>query len=402
MPAQQRHKTKYPGVYYIKGKSVAFNKTEKIFYITYRKDGKQIHEKAGRQFQDDMTAARAAQKRARRIAGDELSNKARREAERTKKTAEAEKWTVNRLFEAYIENRPQNKARAVDTLRYEKHLKGLFGNKEPRELAPLDVDRLRINLLKNLSAQTVKHVLNLLTWIINFGVKKNLCPGITFHISKPTVNNLRTEDLTASQLKALLKAIDEDSNVQIKNMMLLALYSGMRRGELFKLKWEHIDFERGFITLVDPKGGPEQKIPLNDAAKKVLKDHPRPLFRSKGAKRKTFQSPFVFPGQGGNQRASAQAGVNKIKKAAGLPNDFRPLHGLRHAYASMLASSGQVDLYTLQRLLTHKDSRMTMRYAHLRDQTLKRASDVAAKIIETANTADEDKGNKAVNLHDQR
>jgi hypothetical protein len=68
----------------------------------------------------------------------------------------------------------------------------------------------------------------------------------------------------------------------------------------------------------------------------------------------------------------------------------------------MLASSGQVDLYTLQRLLTHKDSRMTQRYAHLRDETLKRASDVAAEIIETANTVDEDKGNKVVNLHDQR
>jgi hypothetical protein len=55
MPAQKRHKTKYPSVYYIKGKEVGSNKTEKIYYIMYRKDGKQIHEKAGRQYQDDMT-----------------------------------------------------------------------------------------------------------------------------------------------------------------------------------------------------------------------------------------------------------------------------------------------------------------------------------------------------------
>jgi len=60
MPAQKRYKTKYPGVYYIQGKSVGTNKTEKIYYIVYRKKGKQIDEKAGRQYQDDMTPARAA------------------------------------------------------------------------------------------------------------------------------------------------------------------------------------------------------------------------------------------------------------------------------------------------------------------------------------------------------
>jgi integrase len=73
--------------------------------------------------------------------------------------------------------------------------------------------------------------------------------------------------------------------------------------------------------------------------------------------------------------------VNRIKSQAGLPKDFRALHGLRHVYASMLASSGQVDLYTLQKLLTHKSPAMTMRYAHLRDETLRRASDLAGDLI---------------------
>ena len=47
----------------------------------------------------------------------------------------------------------------------------------------------------------------------------------------------------------------------------------------------------------------------------------------------------------------------------------------------MLASSGQVDLYTLQKLLTHKSAAMTQRYAHLRDDTLRRASDLAGDLI---------------------
>jgi len=54
-----------------------------------------------------------------------------------------------------------------------------------------------------------------------------------------------------------------------------------------------------------------------------------------------------------------------------LPDDSRPMHGLRHVYASMLASSGKVDMYVLQKFTTHKSPKMTQRYAHLRDDALK-------------------------------
>ena len=155
--------------------------------------------------------------------------------------------------------------------------------------------------------------------------------------------------------------------------MLLALYTGMRRGEMFKLQWKNVDFERGFITLVDTKGGKDQLIPLNDAARGLLNS----IKRVKG-------SPFVFPGREGNQRVDINKALSEIKRKAGLPKDFRPLHGLRHVYASMLASSGQVDMYTLQKLLTHKDPRMTQRYAHLRDDALKKAANLAGQIISEA------------------
>ena len=92
----------------------------------------------------------------------------------------------------------------------------------------------------------------------------------------------------------------------------------------------------------------------------------------------------MFPGRGGKQRTEIRRPIDRIRKAAGLPKDFRPLHGLRHTYASMLASSGQVDLYTLQKLLTHKTGAMTQRYAHLRDETLRRASDLAGDMINQA------------------
>ena len=174
------------------------------------------------------------------------------------------------------------------------------------------------------------------------------------------MHNETTEDLSPNELRKLLNAIEQDENINAKNMMKLALFTGLRRGELFKLKWSDIDFHRKFISLLDPKGGPDQKIPLNDLAEKILQSHPR------------TDSKFVFPGKNGGQRVDISKPLRRIKKRAGLPKDFRPLHGLRHTFASNLASSGEVDLYMLQKLLTHKDPRMTQRYAHLRDEALKK------------------------------
>ena len=103
-----------------------------------------------------------------------------------------------------------------------------------------------------------------------------------------------------------------------------------------------------------PKGGVSQKIPLNDESRTILETHEIPI----------PESLYVFPGRSGNRRKEIKRPVNRIKKAAGLPKDFRPLHGLRHVFASILASSGKVDMYTLQKLLTHKSPQMTQRYAH--------------------------------------
>lgn len=389
MPSVKRFKTKYVGVFFIEGTSAA-GKPERIFYIRYRKDGKVVEEKAGRQFQDNMTPAQASRIRAARIEGNELSNQERRDAERAERAAAKGRWTIDKLANEYFNSRPENKARKVDISRYRKFLADSFGSKEPMELLPLDVERLRIKLLKTKSPQTAKHVLNVLTWIINYGVKNGLCPNIPFRIKKPTVFNQTTEDLTQAQLKRLLDAIEADPNVQVANMMRLILNTGMRRGECFKLKWADIDFDRRFITIKDPKGGPDQRIPLNESAFTLLSNHPR-----------TANSLYVFPGAGGKQRRSAQQAVNKIKKAAGLPENFRPLHGLRHLFATMLASSGQVDMYQLQRLLTHKDPRMTQRYAHLRDDALRRASDVAGAIIAKA-TKEPAETQKVANIEDHR
>jgi integrase len=385
MPTQKRHKiVKYPGVYYIEGKAVGANKKERIYYIMYRKNGKLVEEKAGRQFQDDMTPAKAANIRVNRIEG-ELTNQEKRKKEEAEREALKNRWTVEKLWEAYKSNNPKLKGVVTDQNRFDNYIKPNFGSKEPKEIIPLDTDRLRINLLKKKSPGTVKNVLELLRRITNFGVKKNLCEGLCFTIEMPKVNNTRTEDLTPTQLKNLIKVIESSSNVQAANLMKLVLFTGMRRSECFRLKWSHVNFKKGFIKLVFPKGGVDQEIPLNNEARQLLEGHPR------------TKSEYVFPGRGGRQRTDIKKQVNKIKDDAGIPKDFRALHGLRHVYASMLASSGKVDMYTLQKLLTHKSPQMTQRYAHLRDEALKSASDLAGEIMSGAMNRDD----KVVSLENE-
>jgi integrase len=319
-----------------------------------------------------------------RATGKELSNNARREKARAEKLATAERMTIDKLWNVYKENRERSKGFRTDESRYNLYLKDDFGEKEPHEIIRLETDRLRINLLKKKKPQTVKHVFTLLKRIVNFGVSRELCKALSFKIGTIKVDNEKTEDLNADQLKALLTAIKNSSDIQAANIMRLALFTGMRRGEMFKLKWNDVDFERGFIFIRDPKGGLNQKIPLNEQARAVLESHPRHAENVFVRKEKTDEGTIeYYPFNDIKER------VNKIKDAAKIPADFRALHGLRHTYASMLASSGAVDLYTLQKLLTHKSAKMTQRYAHLHDDALIKAASFAGKLIKDAATAEE-------------
>ena len=288
-----------------------------------------------------MTPARAARIRAEKIDGKKLPRKEVRKAER------AIKWTIDRLMQQYFADKPKTKGWTVDRYRYDKYLKASLGNIEPQAITQMHVHRLRLNLSKTLAPQTVKHLLRLLARIINFGVNKGLCPGLGFKIEMPKVNNLVTEDLSPEQLSDLLTAIDQEADPQAANFLRLILYTGLRRGELFKLQWPDVDFDRGFINLRGPKGGTDAKIPLNPAARELLLNHPQ------------TDSPFVFPGRNGGQRTRYPKAIDRIREKAGLDPSFRPCHGLRHFFASQLASSGEVDMYVLQRLLTHRSPLMT-------------------------------------------
>jgi integrase len=392
----KRFKTAYPGVFYRLADRIGGKGKEKVYFVVFKKDGEIIEERAGRQFANDMTPARAAGIRGELIEGKRIPRREIREKKKAEKKAKEGKWTFNKLWEEYKRQKTVYKGIGPDANRFNLYVKPSLGDKEPKEVLPLDLDRIRLKGMKGKSPQSIKLTLALVRRLARFGARKRLSESMTFEIEMPTVHNEKTEDLTPEQLASLLKAIEADTHPHAGPMIRLALFSGMRRGEMFKLQWSHIDFDRGFITLKDPKGGPDQKIPLNAEARKVLESHP-----------KTDGSLYVFPGRKGERRTDINKALRAIKDAASLPEDFRILHGCRHVYASMLASSGKVDMYTLQKLMTHKSPGMTQRYAHLRDDALRRASDLAAEIIRGAaggakGEAQDQEGRKVIQLDETR
>ncbi len=76
-------------------------------------------------------------------------------------------------------------------------------------------------------------------------------------------------------MKKLLEAINQDPGYSNSQLNEMALFTGMRRGELFRLEWKDIDFDKRFIHIRDPKGGSDQTIPLNDSAYQILEASPQ-------------------------------------------------------------------------------------------------------------------------------
>ena len=374
MANTSRIKTQYLGVYYREVRRLGSKGIERVYYIRFKKDDKVIEEKVGRQYTDNMTPAKASGIRSERIEGKRESRKEIRTQKEAEIKAIATRPTMAFLWEKYQDVR-QGQASLYDhSLNYKNYLQSFY-DKTPNEISTEQIQALRKQLQnKNLAPASIRHILTLLRTLINFGVKNGLCedvPRSQLNFEMPKLDNQKTEMLTKEQLIAFSKALDEEADQNAAAFMRLALSTGMRKGALMNLRWDDIDFEYNIITLQgsSAKKGKTERIPLGATAKSILKSV------DKG------ESPYVFPGKDGGPRKEFRRVAERVKKKAGLPADFRPLHGLRHTYASILASSGKVDLYTIQKLLTHSSPQMTQRYAHLADEAMQRAASIADEIF---------------------
>lgn len=161
-------------------------------------------------------------------------------------------------------------------------------------------------------------------------------------------NNKRLRYLSKEECKELITKC----NAHVKPIVITALNSGMRKGEILSLKWEHVDLKHGFVLLDMTKNGERREIPINDTLRGTLQGITRRL-----------DSPYVFyePSNGKPYQDVKRSFKTALKNAK--ISDFK-FHDLRHTFASHLVMAG-VDLTTVKELLGHKDIKMTLRYAHL-------------------------------------
>ena len=165
----------------------------------------------------------------------------------------------------------------------------------------------------------------------------------------------RLRYLKPDEVNALLAQCSE----HLRHLVVTAINTGMRRGELFNLKWPQVDLTNRKITVINTKNNESRVIPVN----KTLYDE---LFSLSGKP----QGEYVFYSRYGRPYRDVKEGFVAAVKRAGI-EDFR-FHDLRHTFASHLVMQG-VGLRTVQQVMGHKDIKMTMRYSHLSPEYVQEA-----------------------------
>jgi len=175
-------------------------------------------------------------------------------------------------------------------------------------------------------------------------------------------NNKRLRFLDHEELQKLL-AVSPD---HLKEIIICAVNTGMRRGELLSLKWEQI--RNGFIYLQNTKTDEPRQIPINDTLlelfKKIKKQNPCSpyVFTYRTSKKdKAIKNLKVIVFNNTPMQNIKHAFQTAVKKA-GI--EHCRMHDMRHTFASHLLMNG-ASLKDVQELLGHKTFEMTLRYAHL-------------------------------------
>ncbi|MFH1823770.1 MAG: tyrosine-type recombinase/integrase [Candidatus Firestonebacteria bacterium] len=218
----------------------------------------------------------------------------------------------------------------------------------PRFIVSYQNDRVDID---KVSQGTVNRDLSVLRRIYNLGIKWG-------KISHNPVNFVefykessgRVRFLTKEEIERLLA----NCYGYLKDIVKIALLTGMRKGEMLGLKMTNIDFNNNLIILDKTKNDEIREIPMSREVREIL-------WRLCASKRKK-DFIFVTKGKKRYSRNGVRTAFGTALSNAGIDN-FR-FHDLRHTFASHLVMSG-VDIVTVQKLLGHKDIKMTMRYSHL-------------------------------------
>lgn len=256
------------------------------------------------------------------------------------------------------------------------------------EISPLLIDKWIHRRSEEVKPTSIKRQLNDLHACLSYATKRGLLSKNPFdeldayeteeservrYLSPDEEERLRKAlDARELEMKARLKAAADGFVDHLKPAIIISLNTGLRRGELLKLKRQSIDFEQNILTVEagTAKSAKTRRVPLNAEALSILKAW---LWQKKES---GVQSLFVFSDVDGQPFRDMRTSWEGLVARAAL-SDFR-WHDLRHTFASKLAIAG-IDIYRIKDLLGHTDIKMTSRYAHLQPQHMRDAVDSLCK-----------------------
>lgn len=281
----------------------------------------------------------------------------------------AENTLVSELLDRYeAEVVPKLRGRVTPYIRV---LRKAFGRLYLTSLTPALLAEHRDQRLQTVSTQTARHDLAILRRIINHAIKE-----WGFHLpfgnpvdqvklppqGRPRDRRLRKDvDPAVDEETRLLKAAEADGG-EIHDILVLALETAMRRGELARIRWEEIDFDAPAINMPPGAGNkPGRRVPLSTRAKSVLQA------RYEAQKAAQGLEPTGRIWLELRAADSISGAFDRVRDAAGLP-DLR-FHDLRHEATSRLVERG-FQLVELAKITGHQTPATLMRYYHPRAEDL--------------------------------
>lgn len=267
--------------------------------------------------------------------------------------AKAKAMTVRMMFETYLPLRVDVRNKGEDQ-RYAAYWSKLFGTRELAAVTPLELERWRAERIKQVKPATANRALEYLRAYYYLAQRDGRCtenPAAKVGLLRE--NNERHRYLEAAEEQQLeTKMLPEDFD-----KLVFAIYTGVRRGEQFKLRWADVDIPRKRFKLPETKAGTHRFVLISDKTMGVLR---RQMDRS-------GQGVWVFPSPTRPDRPmNGDWFVKRVYKpalrAAGISGIT--WHDLRHTFASRLAEKGH-SLHTIGTLLGNVTPSMAKRYANL-------------------------------------
>jgi integrase len=284
------------------------------------------------------------------------------------KTSEAKRRTLGEMIRRYLEKvLPAYKEQErKDRTRHLKYWKERLGDYSLADISPNHIADVRDELLAEVpfrkkttrSPATVARYMASLSHAFTCAVNEWgwLEDSPMRKVKGPMLPKGRVRYLSDEERTALLKACKSSDNSYLYPVVVLALSTGMRQGEIMGLKWSNVDFQHGRIILKNTKNGESRGVPVTGLALEAMKNH---------AKVRKIDSTLVFPSKANPDKPQElrTAWLRALKEAK--IDDFK-FHDLRHTAASYLAMDG-ASLADIAEILGHKTFQMVKRYAHLSD-----------------------------------